>query len=108
MAFLYEVNLEIDAHRAAEFEEWLGAHIEEMLSFPGFLSAEWYHRFPEDEGNIGDVTLWTIHYALDSEASFLRYVENNAPRMRAEGIALFGNNFRASRRLLHSKRSFLT
>ena len=50
MSFMYEVNLEIDAQIAEKFGQWLAPHIEEMLSFDGFQSAQWYTRNQEDEG----------------------------------------------------------
>ena len=106
MSFLYEVNLEIDAQVAEEFSQWLAPHIEEMLSFDGFQSAQWYTRNREDEGVNEDVVLWTIQYTLKNRDAYTQYVHTHAPRMRQEGLDLFGGSFQASRRLLHMHTSF--
>ena len=106
MSFVYEVNLEVKAHRTQEFADWLGSHIQEMLTFSGFLNATWYTRKPEDEANQQTVTLWTIHYHLESAASYQNYVDTHATRMRTEGVSLFGDDFSASRRLLYQQQTF--
>ena len=106
MSFLYEVNLEIDTQIADKFSQWLAPHIEEMLSFSGFLSAQWYTRNQEDEGVERDVVLWTIQYTLKNREAYTQYVNTHAPRMRQEGLDLFGGSFQASRRLLHQYSSF--
>ena len=100
MSFIYEVNLEIDNEVEQLFRDWLRPHIEEMLSFDGFQSASWCIRNCEDENNDKDVVLWTIQYILDDRAAYTHYLETHAPRMRQEGLHLFGNSFRATRRLL--------
>lgn len=106
MSFVYEVNLEIDASRAEEFHRWLVPHIQEMLTFPGFVRASWYERNPKEENNDGDVVLWTILYQLENDSFYERYVLEQAPRMRQEGLELFGGSFRASRRLLRQYEPF--
>ena len=106
MSFLYEVNLDIDAQIAEKFAQWLAPHIEEMLSFDGFLSAKWYTRNREDEDVCEDVVLWTVQYTLKNRESYTQYVNTHAPRMRQEGLDLFGGSFQASRRLLHQQSSF--
>ena len=106
MSFVYEVNLEVKPHRTKEFHDWLIPHIEEMLTFRGFLEATWYTRNRQDEGIQTEVTLWTVHYTLSTPADYQHYLETHAARMRAEGISAFGDDFRASRRLLHSHKAF--
>jgi hypothetical protein len=105
MSFVYEVNLEIDSHRADDFAQWLTPHIQEMLSFDGFIEAQWLSRDCPDESNTKDVVLWTIQYTLTNRMAYETYLSTHAPRMRKEGIERFSTNFRASRRLLlHHKR----
>lgn len=106
MSFIYEVNLEVDAKIADRFGQWLSPHIEEMLSFDGFRSAQWLVRDPKDEGIDNDVLLWTIQYTLDDRASYSQYISSHAQRMRQDGLRLFGGSFQASRRLLHMHASF--
>ncbi len=108
MSFIYEVNLEIDTKIAKDFGQWLEPHIEEMLSFDGFQSAQWLVRNKEDEGIERDVVLWTVQYVLEGKDSYLRYLSTHAPRMRQEGMSKFGDAFRATRRLLYIHSSFQT
>ena len=106
MSFIYEVNLEVDENIAEQFSQWLTPHIEEMLSFDGFQSAQWLIRNKEDEEIEKEVVLWTIQYVLDDKSSYEQYISTHAQRMRQEGLELFGGSFQASRRLLHSHLSF--
>ena len=108
MSFIYEVNLELDIQIEEKFRQWLKPHIEEMLSFDGFLSAQWLSRNPEDEKNEKGVVLWTVQYSLKDRASYTKYINTHAPRMRKEGLDLFGGSFQASRRLLSIHSSFHT
>lgn len=101
MKFLYEVNLEVQESVAMQFSEWLPKHIEEMLSFDGFISAHWYKRENAEENNTNLVCLWTIHYQLLSKDHFSQYLSQHAQRMRQEGVDKFGVQFTATRRLLY-------
>ena len=106
MSFIYEVNLEVNEKIAEQFSQWLIPHIEEMLSFDGFQSAQWLIRNREDEGIEKNVVLWTIQYKLDERSSYTKYINSHALRMRQEGLERFGGSFQASRRLLKSHSSF--
>ena len=106
MSFVYEVNLEIDVHRSEEFERWLTPHIEEMLSFEGFMNAQWFSREPTDESNTQKVVLWTILYTLINRTAYEDYLNTHASRMRSEGMERFSSDFRASRRLLSYRTKF--
>lgn len=108
MSFLYEVNLEVQDSCAEEFAQWLSVHIEEMLSFDGFVSATWYNRENAEENNINSVSLWTIHYQLLSKDHFSQYLREHAQRMRQEGMDKFGGQFSATRRLLYHTESYST
>jgi dipeptidyl aminopeptidase/acylaminoacyl peptidase len=50
-----------------------------------------------DDDSIG----WCVHYRLRDRAALESYLREYAPQMRAEGIARFGTQFRAERRILH-------
>lgn len=41
-----------------------------------------------------------MHYVLRDAAALDAYLHEHAPRMRADGVARFGDRFRASRRVL--------
>lgn len=100
---IYEVNLEVDNSVADEYAEWLRGHIAEILTLPGFLSAEW----------LDDVDLpaearvrWSIRYRLESEEAMQRYFDEFAEEMRADGMKRFAGRFEASRRVLQVREAF--
>lgn len=105
MSIIYEVNLEVDNAVASEFGEWLIPHIQEMIIFDGFKSAQWYSRQNSDEDNQAAVHLWTIHYQLEDRVAYDNYVLKHAPRMREAGLLKFNGQFKATRRILN-KESF--
>ena len=92
----YEVALEPDAEILGEFEAWLEYHVDEMLALPGFKGATIHKAENPDSG----AALRVVRYELADRAALERYLEEFAPRMRAEGIARFGDRFRASRRIV--------
>jgi hypothetical protein len=95
---LYVVDLIIDAEVAASYRSWLTTHVREMLSLPGFLAAELFERRtpPAPPGRIA----LCVQYRLASDADLERYLREDAPRMRAEGLARFAGSFQAERRVL--------
>ena len=95
---VYEVNLFVQGEIAGEFHDWLDAHVREILALPGFLSAEIFERL-EPAGAADELTLCT-QYRLPDEAALAAYLRDHAPRMRADGVQKFGEQFRAERRVL--------
>jgi hypothetical protein len=95
---VYEVNLDVDASIETEYRAWLRAHVDEILALPGFIGATVFDVVDPKPapGRIGICT----HYRLADEASLLAYFEQHAPRLRADGVARFGDRFTASRRVL--------
>lgn len=92
---LYEVNLAVAPHRIAEFDGWLAEHVDEMCGLPGFLGADITPVGDRDDG-------WaqrTVQYRVESRAALDRYFAEFAPRMRGDGLARFGDDFTASRRI---------
>lgn len=95
---VYEVNLDVEAAIAAEYRAWLQAHVAQMLALPGFASAQVFEvHEPVEAGR----RAWCVHYRLRDAAALDAYLRDHAPRMRADGVARFGERFRASRRVLH-------
>ena len=94
----YEVDVEVDAAIADEYRDWLRGHIAEMLALPGFTGAQLY-MILEPPPSAGCIRL-CVHYRLHDQAALDAYLREHAPRMRADGVARFGDRFRASRRVL--------
>jgi antibiotic biosynthesis monooxygenase (ABM) superfamily enzyme len=96
---VYEVSLDVEAALAAEYRAWLDAHVAQMLALPGFESAQVFDVIePVDAGRVA----WCVHYRLRDPAALEAYLRDDAPRMRAEGVARFGERFRANRRVLQA------
>ena len=100
---VYEVDLEADADIAGTFDTWLRDHIADMLQFDGFRSAEILDDTSAPPGRIRRV----VQYRLRDRAALDDYFANHAPRMRAEGVARFGNRFSAGRRVLPHREEFV-
>ena len=95
---VYEVNLDIDATIAADYRAWLDAHVARILALPGFTGARIFEVL-EPAAPSGTAAL-CVQYALRDRTAFDAYLRDHAARMRSEGIARFGDHFRASRRIL--------
>jgi hypothetical protein len=93
---VYEVNLKVRESVRAAWLEWLHGHVEEMLAFPGFGTAEILAEDPAEPG----WRRYCVRYRVASRADLERYLAEDAARMRAEGMRLFAGQFEASRRVL--------
>jgi hypothetical protein len=93
---IYEVNLAVDNDIADAYTAWLRGHIEEILTFDGFIRAEVF----VEQAPAADVTRLVVHYHLHDLVSLESYFANHAERMRAEPVERFGDKFKASRRVL--------
>jgi len=96
MAVIYEVTLHARAEIADAYLAWLREHVAAMLALQGFEGAE-LHAL---DGAPADERGWCVRYRLSDRAALDAYLRDHAPRMRAEGIARFGDAFRAERRIL--------
>ena len=100
---IYEVNLEADAAIAAPFDTWLRDHVADMLQFDGFRSAE----ILDDPGAPAGRIRRIVQYRLGSQAALDEYLAVHAPRMRAQGVARFGDRFTTQRRVLPHREEFV-
>ena len=97
---VYEVNIDLDAGIEAEYRDWLRHHVAEILARPGFLDARVLEVIDPTPAP-GRIALCT-HYRLRDEAALQDYFDRHAPRLRADGIAHFGDRFHATRRILRA------
>lgn len=97
---IYAVELEMDAALREEYLAWLRGHVAEMLALPGFIGAEIMERCepPAAPGR------WVVaaHYRLRDRAALEDYLAGHAPRMRAAGLARFGDRVQATRQVLET------
>jgi quinol monooxygenase YgiN len=96
---VYEVNVDVEAARADEFEAWLHPHVDEMLKFDGFDRATVHARESLDEGS-GERHGFTVHYAVRDRQALDAYFRDHAAAMRGDGATRFGDSFRAWRNIL--------
>lgn len=96
---VYEVNVELDAGIADAYRAWLDAHVRGILALPGFLGAG-VMEVVDPAPAPGSIAL-CVRYRLRDDAALEAYLRDHAPRLRAEGVARFGERFRAWRRILH-------
>ncbi|MBX3713980.1 MAG: DUF4286 family protein [Lysobacter sp.] len=99
---LYEVNIEVDAAAHDAYRAWLGEHIAEILALPGFTGAKVFEVL-DPPASAGRIAL-CVQYALKDQAALDDYLRDHAPRLRADGMARFGDRFQASRRVLQQSR----
>jgi hypothetical protein len=93
---LYEVTLEVQNEILDTYRPWLRTHIAEMTALPYFDGAEAFTV----ESASQRTTTFTILYQAKSRAELEDYFENDAARMRQDGLTRFGDKFTASRRIL--------
>lgn len=97
-ALIYEVNLFVKRSIERDYRDWLAAHIQEILALPGFVGAELFEVI-EPAAPSDEIALCTRYHLRDA-AALQDYFRDHAPRLRAEGVARFGDQFRAERRVL--------
>ncbi|MGH8182137.1 MAG: DUF4286 family protein [Rhodanobacteraceae bacterium] len=97
---VYAVELEMDAALRDEYLAWLDEHVHEMLALPGFIDAEILVR-TQPAPPAGRFVVST-HYRLRNRVALDDYLTQHAARMRAAGLARFGERVHASRQILES------
>lgn len=129
---LYEVNIRALSEIADEYEAWLEDHVREIVGLDGFLEAEWFvveedaqaaqieetlrHAMRLDESIPLELReaaahpiatrTYCVQYRVADRASLDRYLAEEAPRLRQDGIDRFGSKFAASRRVMDLRRVF--
>lgn len=92
----YEVTLHVDPAVAAEFDEWLAAHVAAMLELPGFSGATVLDSDDVEAARVVRV----VRYRLESAEALERYLAGPAARMRQLAVERFGDRVSATRRVL--------
>lgn len=100
---VYEVNLEVDRAIFAAYRMWLDEHVRQMLDLPGFIGAEVFEIC--DAATDTQRRSLCVQYRLADAAHLDRYLDIDAPRMRAEGATRFPGQFSATRRILQPLRA---
>lgn len=92
---LYNVTSNIDTSIQNQWLKWMQEkHIPELLATGKFTSARLVKVLVEEE--MGGVT-YAVQYTTDSKETLQRYYDEDAPKLRAEAFALFGDKVLAFR-----------
>jgi len=90
-------NVTTNIHESVH-EKWMiwmqHKHIPEMLATGKFTSAKMTRVLIEEE--MGGTT-YSVQYTTDSKATLEKYYQQDAPKLREEGLKLFGDKMLAFR-----------
>ncbi len=91
----YNVTINIDESVHNQWMKWMQeTHIQDVLATGKFSGARMVKVLvAEDMGG----TTYSIQYTTDSKATLQRYYDEDAPRLREEGLKLFGDKMLAFR-----------
>jgi len=91
----YNVTINIDESVHNQWMKWMQEkHIQDVLATGKFSGARMVKVLvAEDMGG----TTYSIQYTTDSKATLQRYYDEDAPRLREEGLKLFGDKMLAFR-----------
>lgn len=90
---LYEVVIKVSPDIREDYLAWLHPHMEAMLTFEGFQSAEMF-------ANTENAHEITCLYRLRDMTAMENYLSGPADAMRADGVKRFGDKISARRRIL--------
>lgn len=92
---LYNVTINIHESVHDQWMKWMQEkHINDVLATGKFSSARMVKVLIEEE--MGGTT-YSIQYFTDSKETLQRYYDEDAPRLREEGLRLFGDKMLAFR-----------
>ena len=92
---IYNVTINIHESVHDQWMQWMQEkHINDVLNTGKFTSARMVKVLVEEE--MGGQT-YSIQYTTDSKETLQRYYDEDAPRLREEGLRLFGDKMLAFR-----------
>ena len=92
---IYNVTTNLDESIELKWLSWMKEkHIPEILATKKFTTARLVKVLVEEE--MGGTT-YAVQYTTDSKATLEKYYQEDAPQLREEAIALFGDKMLAFR-----------
>jgi phosphoribosylamine-glycine ligase len=92
---IYNVTINIHESVHDQWMQWMQTkHIADVLATGKFSSAKMVKVLIEEE--MGGTT-YSIQYTTDTKETLQKYYDEDAPRLRDEGLALFGDKMLAFR-----------
>ena len=98
--YIYNVTINIDDSIHEEFKTWIRTHIPDVLATGKFTSARLVEVLVEEE--MGGTT-YAVQYTAKSKEDLEAYYEEDAPRLREEGMKKFADKmlgFRTELRII--------
>lgn len=86
--YIYNVTINIADSVHEEFLIWMKKHIPEVLATGKFISARFSQVLVEEESG---GTTYSVQYVAKSRADLDAYYEEDAPRLRQEGMKKFAD-----------------
>ncbi|MEM6721875.1 MAG: DUF4286 family protein [Bacteroidota bacterium] len=86
--YIYNVTINIADNAHEKFLSWMEKHIPDVLATGKFISARFTQVLVEEETG---GTTYSVQYTAKSRADLDAYYEEDAPRLRAEGMKKFAD-----------------
>ena len=100
---IYNVTSNIDESIHEKWLVWIKEHIPQVLATGCFTEARLSRVLVEEE--MGGTT-YAVQYFTDSKTKLESYYQNHAPKLRQEGLQLFGDKMLAFRTELEVMEEF--
>lgn len=101
--YIYNVTINIDESVHYDWRFWIEDHINEVLETGKFISAKMTEVMVEEE--MGGRT-YSIQYTANSKEDITAYYNEDAERLRAEGLRKFADKMLAFRTELRVVKEF--
>lgn len=92
--YIYNVTVNVDESILLDWMDWIKPHIKEVLKTGRFISAKLTQVLVEED--MGGVT-FSIQYTAPTKEDLEAYYEHDAPKLRNDGLAKFGDKMLAFR-----------
>ncbi|NJN49857.1 MAG: DUF4286 family protein [Polaribacter sp.] len=92
--YIYNVTINVDDNIKNKWLTWIETHILDVLNTGKFISAKLTQVMVTEE--MGGTT-YAVQYFTESKEKLEDYYKNHAPRLREEGLSLFGDKMLAFR-----------
>lgn len=92
--YIYNVTINVDESIHDQWMQWIKPHIKEVIATGKFVSAKITQVLVNEE--LGGTT-YSVQYTAKTREDLDRYYAEDAERLRADGLKLFGDKMLAFR-----------
>lgn len=101
--YIYNVTINVDDSIKDEFLSWIEGHIPEVLATGKFISARLVQVIVQEKM---DGTTYAVQYTANTKEDLQKYYEEDAPKLRQDGMTKFGDKMLAFRTELNVIKDF--